>query len=261
MSGPGVTRPGPDVVTSPASSTGEHDRAISVTHPQLPLGLALKDSARFDSFFGGRNREAVESLQSAAAGRGESLIYIAGPAGTGKTHLLQAACHLAADQQRTTAYLPLQELPDLSVEIFQGLDQLDLVCLDDIQAIAGQGDWERGLFDLFNRIWDSGNTLLMAAEQRPGLTGFGLPDLVSRLGWGVTYVLKPLAEDEVLAALSYRARGRGLELPEDTASFLLKRIPRDLTSVFNLLDRLDEASMIEQRRLTIPFVKSVIDQV
>jgi DnaA family protein len=227
----------------------------------LPLGLALKDSARFESFFPGRNQEAVQALQLSAAGQGESLVYIVATAGMGKTHLLQAACHLAAEHQRTSSYLPAQELLKLSVELFQGLEQLDLVCLDDAQALAGQGDWERGLFDLYNRLRDSGSTLLVAAAQRPGQVGFELPDLVSRLGWGVTYTLKPLAGDEVLAALSYRARGRGLELPEETASFLLKRIPRDLPSVFDLLDRLDEASMIEQRRLTIPFVKSVLDQV
>ena len=230
-------------------------------HPQLPLGLALKDSARFESFFPGQNQETVQSLRSAAAGRGESLVYIAGAAGRGKTHLLQAACHLAAEHQRTSSYLPMRELLKLSAEIFQGLEQLELVCLDDAQVLAGQDDWERGLFDLFNRLRDCGSTLLVAAEQVPARAGFELPDLVSRLGWGVSYVLKPLADDEVLAALSCRARGRGLELPEETAGFLLKRIPRDLPSVFDLLDRLDEASMIEQRRLTIPFVKSVLDQV
>ncbi len=250
-SGPGAAGPGPGVANS----------KVTVMHPQLPLGLALKDSARFESFFPGQNQEAVQSLQSAAAGRGESLVYLAGPAGMGKTHLLQAACHLAAEHQRTSSYLPMQELLSVSAEIFQGLEQLDLVCVDDAQALAGHGDWERGLFDLFNRMRDSGSTLLVAAAQRPGRTGFELPDLVSRLGWGVTYALKPLADDEILAALSYRARGRGLELPEETAGFLLKRIPRDLPSVFDLLDRLDEASMIEQRRLTIPFVKSVLDQV
>jgi DnaA family protein len=231
------------------------------THPQLPLGLALKDSARFGSYFPGQNREAVQGLRSAAAGRGESLVYIAGPAGRGKTHLLQAACHLAAEHRRSSGYLPVQELLELSVDIFQGLEQLDLVCLDDAQALAGLDDWERGLFDLFNRVREHGGTLLVTAEQVPARAGFELPDLVSRLGWGVSYVLKPLADDEVLAALSCRARGRGLELPEETAGFLLKRIPRDLPSVFDLLDRLDEASMIEQRRLTIPFVKSVLEQV
>ncbi len=252
MSGSGAARPGPGAATS---------QGITVKHPQLPLGLALKESARFESFFPGQNQEAVQTLLSAATGRGESLVYLAGPAGMGKTHLLQAACHLAAEHGRSTAYLPMQELRNLSAEIFQGLEQLDLVCLDDAQALACLGEWEQGLFDLFNRLRDTGSALLVAAERLPGRAGFELPDLVSRLGWGVTYTLKPLADDEVLAALAYRARGRGLELPEETAGFLLKRIPRDLPSVFNLLDRLDEASMIEQRRLTIPFVKSVLDQV
>jgi DnaA family protein len=114
------------------------------------------------------------------------------------------------------------------------------------------------VFDLFNRVRAAGVTLLVAGIHRPDQCDFALPDLISRLGWGVTYVLKSLPDEDVVAALSHRARGRGLELPEDTAQFLLKRIPRDLPSVFDSLDRLDMASMIEQRRLTIPFVKEVL---
>ena len=79
-------------------------------NPQLPLGLALQDSARFDSYFPGLNREAVQQLQLAASGKGEKLVYVAGARGVGKTHLLQAACHSASQCDRTSAYLPLQEL-------------------------------------------------------------------------------------------------------------------------------------------------------
>ena len=229
-----------------------------MNNPQLPLGLALRDSARFESFFAGPNREAIECLRLAAAGQGERLVYIAGPAGMGKTHLLQAACHHAAGHRRAGTYLPMQQLSGLAPAVLDGLEQMDLVCLDDVQLLAGDEAWERGLFDLFNRLREAGGTLLVAGEQRPGLTGFGLPDLASRLGWGVTYVLRPLDDPDMLAALTCRAAGRGLELPAETASFLLKRIPRDPASVFDLLDRLDAASMIEQRRLTIPFVKSVL---
>jgi DnaA family protein len=229
-----------------------------MNNPQLPLGLELRDSARFDGFFAGPNREAVDSLRLVAAGQGESLVYLAGPAGMGKTHLLQAACHHAAGNRRASTYLPMQQLFELAPAVLEGMEQMDLVCLDDVQLMAGDEAWEHGLFNLFNRLREAGGSLLVAGEQRPGLTGFCLPDLVSRLGWGVTYVLRPLDDADMLAALSCRAAGRGLELPEETASFLLKRIPRDPASVFNLLDRLDEASMIEQRRLTIPFVKSVL---
>ena len=229
------------------------------SNPQLPLGLALRDSARFDSFFAGQNVEAVASLRASASGEGESFVYIAGPAGTGKTHLLQAACQQATRCGRSSAYLPLRELPDFQPAVFTGLEQLDLVCLDDVQALAGLDSWERGLFDLFNRLRDAGGTLLVAGEQRPDQAGLVLPDLVSRLGWGLTYVLGSLDEQGVLAALACRARGRGLELPEETAQFLLRRFPRDLPTLFSLLDTLDTASLVEQRRLTVPFVKSVLE--
>lgn len=229
-----------------------------MNNPQLPLGLELRDSARFDGFFPGPNREAVDSLRLAAAGQGERLVFIAGPAGMGKTHLLQAACQHAAGVQRSSTYLPMQQLSGLAPGVLEGMEQMDLVCLDDVQLVAGDAAWERALFELFNRLRDAAGTLLVAAEQRPDLAGFGLPDLVSRLGWGVTYVLRPLADADMLAALSCRAAARGLELPEETASFLLKRIPRDPATVFDLLDRLDRASMIEQRRLTVPFVKAVL---
>ena len=230
-----------------------------MNHPQLPLGLALRDSARFDSFFSGQNREAVASLQAAARGEGEFLIYIAAPAGLGKTHLLQAACHAAGECRHTAGYLPLGELQHAAAAMFEGLEQLELVCLDDVDAIAGDPVWEHALFDLFNRLRDAGRTLLVTASLRPDEAGFALPDLVSRLGWGVSYMLKPLKEPDIMAALAYRARGRGLELPVETAQFLLRRFPRDLPTLFSLFDTLDLASLVEQRRLTIPFVKSVLD--
>ncbi len=229
------------------------------SNPQLPLGLALRESARFDSYFSGLNAEAVQHLQQAATGEGENFIYAAGATGVGKTHLLQAACHSASQCGRSSTYLPLQEMSELAPDVLEDLEQLNLVCLDDVSATAGHADWERGLFDLFNRLRAAGSTLLVADEQRPDQSGFALPDLVSRLGWGLSYTLKPLADDDVFAALSCRAKGRGLELPEDTAQFLLRRLPRDLPTLFALLDTLDTASLIEQRRLTIPFVKSVLD--
>jgi DnaA family protein len=228
-------------------------------NPQLPLGLVLQDSARFDSYFPGLNQEAVQHLQLAATGKGEKLVYVAGTGGMGKTHLLQAACHSASQCNRTSTYLPLRELLVVVPAILEDLEQLDLICLDDVAVIAGHAAWERGVFDLFNRIRAAGGTLLVAGEQRPDQSGFELPDLESRLGWGVTYTLKPLADDDVIASLACRAQGRGLELPEDTAQFMLRRFPRDLPTLFALFDTLDTASLIEQRRLTIPFVKSVLD--
>jgi DnaA family protein len=227
-------------------------------HPQLPLGLALRESARFASYFPGQNEEAVNSLRASAEGLGDTVIYLAGASGLGKTHLLQAACRQAADAGRTVVYLPLRQLQGVTQAVFEGLERMDLVCLDDVDAIAARADWEHGLFDLFNRLTECGGTLLVTAGKRPDKSGIQLADLVSRLCWGVTYVLKPLDEQTLFAAVTYRARARGLELPEDTARFLLRRFPRDLVSLCDLLDRLDQASLVARRRLTIPFVKAAL---
>lgn len=255
MYGPGDARPGRSTIPE----RGDRFMSALRVNPQLPLGLALREGARFESFFPGAHLEIVQALQACARGAGEPLIYLAGAAGLGKSHLLQAACRAAGAAGRSVTYLPLHDSSGLSPAMLEGLEQQDLVCLDDLHAIAGNADWERAVFALFNRVREAGGGLLVSALQRAGHCGFGLPDLVSRLGWGVTYVLLPLVDEQVVAALTLRARGRGLELPEDTAQYLLRRMPRDLPSVFNLLDRLDEASMIEQRRLTVPFVKSVLD--
>ncbi len=231
---------------------------MSIEHPQLPLGLSLRNSARFENYYPGSNKEAVATLTAVAAGDGEPLVFIAGQTGTGKSHLLQAACHAAGSHGLSTAYLPLAEMQSLTPEILEGLETMSLVCIDDVDAVAGHAGWETALFNLFNQARAAGNTLVFAATRPPAECGFSIADLVSRLGWGLTYRFKPLDDAELKAALEMRASGRGLELPDDTARYLLNRISRDLPSVFELFDRLDEASMIEKRRLTIPFVKSVL---
>jgi DnaA family protein len=232
--------------------------SVSREHPQLPLGLALRDSARYGNYYAGKNSEVIAALRAVAKGTGDSPVFLAGQQGLGKSHLLQATCHEAAQCGLSSAYLPLQDLRVMPVEILQGLEHLQLVCMDDIDAIAGQGEWEAAVFDLFNRMRAGRNALLFAGVCKPADCGFELTDLVTRLGWGPLFTLKPLDESQLQDALRLRARGRGLELPDETVQFLLKRIPRDLPSVFDLFDRLDEASMVEQRRLTIPFVKSVL---
>ena len=253
MSGPGAAGHCTGVISSCS-------RAVIPTpiHPQLSLGLTLREHARFESYLDSANEEAVSALRDLATARGEQLLVLSGPAGVGKTHLLQAACHAAAERGRTCVYLPVTEIQVLGPAVLADLEQLGLVCLDDVHAIAGLELWEHALFDLFNRLRASGSTLLVALDRMPDRCGFAMPDLVSRLGWGVSYRLRPLPEYQLQDALMQRAAGRGLQLSGDAAQFMLRRLPRDPASLFSALDRLDEASMIEQRRLTIPFIRSVL---
>ncbi len=225
---------------------------------QLPLGIQIKAAARFSNFVAGPNDELLDQLRLSASGRGELFFLIWGSSGSGKSHLLQASCHQAASQGRAAAYLSLQGYSNLQPELLDGWDAYDLVCLDDMDAIAGQRQWEEAVFHLYNRIRERGSGLVVSSNSAPAHLQLCLPDLRSRLGWGLMYQLKSLDDHQRLRALQLRAQQRGCEMPDETGRYLMRRLPRDMPVLFDLLDQLDEASLVAQRKLTVPFVKSVL---
>lgn len=227
---------------------------------QLPLGIRLPDSSVFESYLPGRNQIVVDALLAVVAGSGPTCIWLHGAGGTGKTHLLQAVCARAGREGRSAAYLPLPEVLDLGDELLAGFGELSIVCLDDAQAIAGRDGWERALFRLHQELDERGGRLLVSGMTPPAALPFQLRDLASRLNGGLVLTLHPLDEDEQIAALRLRAQLRGLELPDDTAQFMLRRLPRDMTNLYAFLDELDAASLAAQRRLTVRFVKEVLEQ-
>jgi DnaA family protein len=225
---------------------------------QLALDMRLEPGTSFASYFVGANGEAVDAVRALAEGRGEPVLFIYGGRGLGKSHLMQAACRVAADLGDPVAYLPLRDAVQWSPDMLEGLEEMTLVALDDIDAIAASAAWQEAVFHLFNRLRTAGHRLLMTAERRPADVGLTLNDLVSRLQWGLVLRLHDHDDAQKAAGLHFHARLRGLELPEETVRYLLVHCPRELPSLFRLLDRLDRASLMAQRRLTIPFVRQVL---
>lgn len=226
---------------------------------QLPLGLSLKDDASFDNFYAGKNIEIITALQNTASGRGEKIIYLCGSRGQGLSHLLQASCHDAARHRISAVYLPLGELIQQSPEMLLGFELLSLVCIDDMQCVAQSSQWEEAVFHLFNRVYDAGGSMIIAGNDLPKSLPLKLPDLVSRLSWGVVYQLHPLDDAEKINVLIQRAKSRGITLSEEVGKYILSHCPRHMTTLFAALDALDKASLAAQRRLTIPFVKEVLE--
>jgi len=226
---------------------------------QLPLGIGLRDEATFENLIGGPNAEAVALARCAGHTGGEQFVYFWGAPGTGKTHLLQAVCHEIAKRGGACAYLPLHEHQDLAPEMLEGMEQLDVVCIDDVEQIAGDAAWELGLFSLYNALRDRmAGCMVIASAAPPGAWSWRLPDLASRLASCVVVHLDELAESDKLTALQLRARARGLELNDEVGQYLLRRCRRDMASLFALLEQLDRQSLVAQRRLTVPFVKEVM---
>jgi DnaA-homolog protein len=234
---------------------------------QLPLGVRLPDRAVFASFLPARNGQAVEHARQVANAELAGTTWLCGPGGAGKTHLLQAVCAQASATMRA-GYLPLAELGNLGIGVLEGLRQLECLCLDDVDKVVGQLEWERAIFGVLREIEESGGRhsggrqsggrLVVSAEAPPALLNWALPDLGSRFSASAIFQLRVLDEGEQQAALQLRARLRGFDLPEETSRWLQRRYPRDMRKLYELLDTLDEAALVAQRRLTVPFIREVL---
>ena len=222
---------------------------------QLALPLQLDDHAVFESFLASGNEALVALLQDAAStGQGNGC-WLFGPAAVGKTHLLQAVSARAGDR---SAYVPLAMLLDAGPDVVAGLERRELVCIDDIDRIAGNDDWELAIFNLFNGVVAERGQLIASASAPQRECGFRLPDLASRLSQLPTFRVADLSDDDRRQALQLRSSHRGLELPDETARYLLSRSRRDMRSLYRLLDTLDHEALRAKRRLTIPFVRDVL---
>jgi DnaA family protein len=224
---------------------------------QLALPLKLQDHAVFESYWPAGNEPLVAFLRAIAANGDGPGGWLWGTEASGKTHLLQAVCERSGD---SALFLPLRDFVAAGPEILVGLASRQFICLDDVDVVAGDADWELGLFNLYNQLNDAAGVLIVSANATPRACDFSLADLASRFSRLPAFHVHALDESELINALQLRARHRGLDLPAETANFLLTRMKRDMASLYAMLDKLDTAALKAKRRLTVPFVKEVLGQ-
>lgn len=226
---------------------------------QLPLELRWPAQQRFDAYVPGANALALGLLREAASGADAPWVFVAGPAGSGKTHLLIAACAEADARRRSAQYVALRRRRDDLAAALAALGGSELLALDDIDEVAGDAAAERALFALYNRCRADGTTVLFTAAAPPGQLHIALPDLVSRLSACAQAVLRPLSSEDRREALRQRAEARGLVLDDAVLDWLFARSQRDLASLTALLERIDREALAAQRRVTVPFLRRLLE--
>nr|WP_218619766.1 DnaA regulatory inactivator Hda [Xanthomonas campestris] len=223
----------------------------------MPLALRAPSDQRLDSYIAAPDG-LIAQLQAFAAGQLSDWLYLAGPSGTGKTHLALSVCAAAEQAGRSSAYLPLQAAAGRLRDALEALEGRSVVALDGVDSIAGQREDEVALFDFHNRARAAGITLLYTARQMPDGLALVLPDLRSRLSQCVRISLPVLDDVARAAVLRDRAQRRGLALDEAAIDWLLTHSERELAGLVALLDRLDRESLAAQRRVTVPFLRRVL---
>ena len=226
---------------------------------QIPLDFLHFDEKTFNQYVFGKNSELDIILNDPK----QQVIFIWGEPFSGKTHLLSALYQQYLKNNKSAIYLPLsinhetssQKIP---IQMLENIEQSDLVCIDDIETIAGNREWEEALFFLYNQMLSNGHKLLISGKNNAENINFCLKDLKSRLQWGITYHLKPLDDNDKIQILQNRAEIKSFSLSSEVAQFLVNRVSRNLEDLLQLLDKLDFATLSEQRKLTIPFVKKTL---
>lgn len=223
---------------------------------QLPLGIALRATSSFENFLPGPNAEAAMHVRRIADGAAENL-FLFGPPATGKTHLVEAACRAAQAHSEAPVYLPLT-LVELTPAVLDGLEGRGLIAVDGLQHIAVDAAWERALFALIERARDRARFIFTARTAPIGLA-IAMPDLKTRLAQSLAYALAPLTDEDKAKVLMQRAQELGMELSAEAARYVMSRRERDLGALMTWLERVERASLVHQRRLTIPFLRSLDD--
>jgi len=225
--------------------------------PQILLPLENRRADRLEDFVAGPNSHVVAALQELLRST-EGCLLIRGPEGSGKSHLLNAACNQAQKTGQTAFYMALGHLPDDAADGLAGLEELDLVCIDDIDRKAGQQKWEHSLFHFFNRMHGRRGRLVVSSSQPLSSAPFKLPDLVSRLTWGLRLQLEPLDDDGKLEVLRRRANALGILLPNEVAHYLLSRGSRDVVSLLDSFEAVRVAAFTGKRKITLPLAREAL---
>jgi len=227
---------------------------------QLPLHFEFRANQSFNDFYAGSNLEVVTHLKNSLSTHGEKLIFIWGEAGLGKSHLLQACCHEAQNQALSSFYFSLDADRLPAADLLTDLETFEVVCFDNIEQIAGHKDWELAFFNFYNRHRALNHTLILSAKDAPNTIPLDLPDLKTRLAWGLALKIQPLSDEEKIAALICKAKQRGFEISPKAVQFLLSRYDRNLSSLWVLLAQLDHASLAAKRKITIPFLRQILSE-
>ncbi len=226
---------------------------------QLPLQFQFQANQNFSTFYPGSNEEVIKHLKHIFTHK-EQQIFLWGETGTGKTHLLQATSQLADNKTKTAFYFSFVIDTPLNPSILDGIDNYDLVCFDNIDLIAGNPQWERAFFNFFNRHRDGNKKLVLSAKCQPKYLSIQLPDLKTRMNWGLTLKLNTLTNEQQLDALIYKANDLGFEIPVNVGRFLMTHYASDLPNIWKLIDKIDQATLAAKRKLTIPFLKQIMNE-
>ena len=220
---------------------------------QLIFQWNKANKSRFDDFyFDSLNEKVKDSLINSGD------IYLYGLNKTGKTYLLQSLCNYYSNEGKTSLFIPLKEAKNLGSEITDSLEDLDLICLDDIDLIAGDRRWEIAIFNLINNCLLTNCRIIFCSSLNLSNINFELEDLVSRIKKINSIEIFPVNERNLPNAIKFIAYTKSINLGKREIDYLIRYSERSIYSLVKIVEKLDKTSLELKRKITIPLIKEVI---
>lgn len=233
---------------------------MSNTQQLLP-GFSFRADADFAGFFTTPSLKLAKvTLQRFVADQTPDCVYLSGAEGTGKSHLLQAACNAADAEGLRAMYLPLQQVIDYPPQaVLDGVQDCDVICLDDVDSISGHRQWQEALFHLYNQRFAAEKPLYLAAGYPARLLQLELADLQSRFAACLSFQLPAMNDEEKTTMLQWLGQARGIQINDACANYMIQRAGRSISDIITVLEKLDQASLVAKRKITVPFIKTLLD--
>ena len=185
-------------------------------------------------------------------------LFIYGIKESGKTFLLQAMCNSYSSVSKSSLYIPLKKVMNFGIEIFESLENIDLICIDGIEEVISKIEWEKAIFNLINKALISESRLILTSSKDLKSLNFSLPDLESRIRKIQSYELYPINDKDIFDALKYISKLTSINLGDKEAKYLVTYSQRNISNLVNIIESLDQLSMEMKRKITIPLIKEVI---
>ena len=220
---------------------------------QLTFPWSKPSKATFDHFYLDEDNLSIKDILFK-----EDDLFLYGIAGTGKTFLLQSLCNHYSDNKKTSLYIPMNEVMNYGSDFLDSLEELDLICIDDLDSIAGNDNWEIAIFNLINNCLITQCRLVFCSQLNPSSINFNLKDLFSRIKKMDHIELLPVNERNLKEAIKFITNIKLLEFGDNEINYLITHTKRNISNLAKIINELDELSLQLKRKITIPLIKQFI---
>ena len=224
---------------------------------QLALQIQINERASLNNFFvSKKNNKTIQILKNILLGSDKGVqIFIDDLGSNGKSYLLQGICNDFSNSNNSSIYIPMQEAINLDPSILEGVSELNLICIDDIDLINKRRDWEIVLFNLINECYEKECFLLLSGSINKLEA---IPDLVSRIKKMETLRLEAINDDELLEATKAISKNLNMEISDKNMNYLINNSKRDIKTIFRTLSQLEKESLERKKSIGLNLIKEVI---